>query len=154
MRWLHPINPAKRRRDADRAALIAAERHRHLAESDDGGAAGRRASGRVADPVRVVYRAAGAGMTAAREAEIFAHRLADDRPAGVENAGYHGRVEIGHIALHRRRAVHHRHPGEADVVLEGDFFALELARSGALDLGLDVPGSVAIVLGRRPDSRG
>src|ERR1700730_3918538 len=85
MRWLHPIHPAQRRRDADRAALIAAERHRHLAESDDGGTAGRRASRRIADPVRVVHRAACARMAAAREAEIFAHRLAGDRPAGVEN---------------------------------------------------------------------
>ena len=56
-------------------------------------------------------------MAAAGEAEILADRLADDRAAGVENARRDGRVDIRHIAFHRRGAVHHRHAGETDIVL-------------------------------------
>ena len=147
---LQPVDAAERGRDADRAALVAAQRHRHFAQGDDGGTAGRRAARRITDAVRVVHRAAGAGVAAAGEAEIFAHRLADDRAAGIENARRDGRVDIRHIAFHRRGAVHHRHPGEADIVLERDPLALELAGSSALDLGLDVPGAVPVLLGHRP----
>ena len=98
--------------------------------------------------MRIVYRPAGAGMTAAREAEIFAYRLAGDRPAGVENARRDGRVDIRDVALHGRSAIHHCHTGEADIVFQRDLLALEFAGGRTRDLGLDVPRAVPVLLGR------
>ena len=109
-------------------------------------AARRRAAGRIAHLVRIVDRTGGAGVAAAGEAEIFAMDLADDGAAGVEHAGDDGRIDIGDIAFERRGAVHHRHAGEADIVLERDRLAGELAARRALDLGLDVPGVVFVLL--------
>jgi hypothetical protein len=91
--------------------LVAAQCHWHLTRRYHGGAAGGRAARRIAHAVRVVHRAGGAGVAAARKAEIFAHRLADDRAAGVEDARRDGGVDIRYIAFHRRGPVHHRHAG-------------------------------------------
>jgi hypothetical protein len=52
-------------------------------------------------------------------------------------------------AFHRRGAVHHRHAGKTDIVLESQGLAPELASDGARDLGLDVPRVVPVFLGRR-----
>src|SRR5262245_11203206 len=71
-------------------------------------------------------------MAAAGHAEIFAHRLAGDLAAGVEDALHHGGVDLGHVAFHELRTDHHRHPGEADIVLERDAAASELAPRLAL----------------------
>ena len=80
-------------------------------------------------------------------------RLADDLGAGIQHARDDGGVEIGHVAFQRRRAVHHRHAGQHDVVLERDRLALELAAGGALDRRLAVPGVVRVFLRRRPVAR-
>ena len=77
-------------------------------------------------------------------------RLALDGRAGIEQAGDDGRVDVGHIAFERRGAVHHRHAGDADIVLHRDRLALELARRRALDVGLHVPGVERVLLGARP----
>src|SRR5215472_18384851 len=124
-----------------------------LARSDDGGASRGGAASRIAGAMRVVYRTGGTGVAAAREAEIFAHRLAGDRAAGVENARRDGGVDIRDIAFHWRGAVHHRHAGEADIVFERDPLAFEPAGKGALDLGLDVPGAVTVFLRRGAAAR-
>ena len=91
-----------------------------------------------------------AGVTAARKTKAFAMRLALDRRAGVEQARDDGGVDVGHIAFERRGAVHHRHAGDADIVLDGDRLALELAFRRALNVGLYVPGVERIFLGARP----
>src|SRR5262245_65697975 len=106
------------RRDADRAGLIAADRHVHLAGGDQRGAARRRSAGGVAALARIVHRAGRAGMAAAGHAEIFAHRLARDLAAGVEAARHHGGVDVPHVAFHELRADAHRPPRAAEVVLE------------------------------------
>jgi hypothetical protein len=85
-------------------------------------------------------------MTAAGKTEILAYRLADDRPAGIENTRHHRRIDIRHIAFHRRGAVHHRHAGEANFVFERDLLALQRAGVRAFDLGHDVPVTVRVVL--------
>src|SRR5262249_27874207 len=54
-------------------------------------------------------------------------------------------VDVGDVALQRRSAVHHRHAGQADVVLERDALALELAARRALHLALVVPGVVLVL---------
>ena len=84
---LHAVDPAERRGHADRAALVAADRHVGLAQGDQHRAARRRAAGRVAPLVRVVHRAGGVGVAAAGQAEVLAVRLAEDGAAGVEDAG-------------------------------------------------------------------
>ena len=88
-------------------------------------------------------------MAAAGEAEIFAMRLADDGAAGVEDARDDGGIHIGSIALECRGAVHHGHAGEADIVLQRDRLAGELAACRALDRGLDVPRIVLVLLAIR-----
>ena len=148
VRRLHAVDAAERSRHADRAALVAADRHLDLARADERGAAARRAAGRVAELVRVVHRPGRRGVAAAGQAEVLAVRLADDRAAGVEDARDDRRVDVGHVAFERRRAVHHRHAGEADVVLQDDALAGERTVRRALDLGLHVPGAER-VLGRR-----
>ena len=90
-------------------------------------AARRRAAGRIAHLVWIMHRAGRAGMAAAGETKILAMRFADDGAAGVEDAGDDGGVGVGDIAFERRGAVHHRHAGEADIVLERDRLAGELA---------------------------
>src|SRR5579871_3473723 len=90
--------------------------------------------------VRVVHRAKRAGVTAARQTEAFAMRLALDRRPRVEEARDDRSVDVRYVAFQGRRAVHHRHPGDADVVLDRDRLALELAFRRALDVGLYVPG--------------
>jgi hypothetical protein len=80
------------------------------------------------------------------KAEIFADRLADNRAAGVENARNDCRIDIRHVAFHCRGAIHHRHAGNAGIVLERDRLAFELAGGGTCDFRLDVPGTVPIFL--------
>src|SRR4029077_7312784 len=112
-------------------------------------AARGRATGGITHSMRVVHGAAGARVAAARETERFRDGCAADRSAGIENAGHDGRVDIGDIAFHRRGAVHHRHAGKTYIVFKRDFLAPELARGGALDLGLDVPGTMPVLLRQR-----
>ena len=108
---LHAVDAAVGRRHPDRAALVAADREVDLAGRDQRCAARRRTARRVACAVRVVHRPGGAGVRSAREAEVLADRLADDRGAGVEQARDDGGVDVGHVTLERRGAVHHRHAG-------------------------------------------
>ena len=101
--------------------------------------------------MRIVHRAGSAGVAAARKTEIFAHRLAGDRAASVENARDDGRVDIRHIAFHRRGAVHHRHPGDADIVLDGK--SLARADEGRHHREVAVsPGHVASDIGEPEDA--
>lgn len=44
--------------------------------------------------------------------------LAHDGPARLQNALGDRRVDFGRVALEQRAAVHHRHTGEANVVLK------------------------------------
>ena len=138
------------RRDPDRAGLVAADRHVDVAGGDERRAARRRSAGGVAAFARIVHRTGRAGMAAAGHAVIFAHRLAGDLAAGIENALDHGRIDLRHIAFQQLGADHHRHAGKADIVLECDAPAGELAAGLALDRSLYVPGAVRVILHRRP----
>src|SRR5215831_14616280 len=80
---------------------------------------------------------------------IFAHRLASDLAAGIENALDHCRIDFRHVALQKLGADHHWHAGKADIVLKRDAAAGELAARLALDRGLHVPGAMRIFLRRR-----
>ena len=138
------------RRDADRAGLIAAHRHVHLAGGDEGRAARRGSAGAIAALARIVHRTGRTGVAAAGHAVIFAHRLAGDLAAGIENALDHRGVDLRHIAVQELRADHHRHAGEADIVLERDAPAGELAARFSLDRSLHVPGAIRVLRRRRP----
>ena len=59
VRRLHPVEAAERRRDADRSALVATDRHVDDAAGDERGGARRRAARRVAVPPGVVGLARG-----------------------------------------------------------------------------------------------
>ena len=102
---------------------------------------------------RVVHRTQRRGVAAAGQAKIFAMRLADDRAAGIENAGDDRRIDIRHVAFERRGAVHHRHAGEADIVLQDDALAGQRSVRGAAHFGLHRPGIERILVGARADSR-
>ena len=150
---LHAVDAAERGRHPDRAALVAADRHVDLSGRHQSGTAGRRSAGAVAHPVRVVAGAGRVGMAAAREAVVLAMRLAEDRRPGVEEARHDGGVDLRHVALEDRGAVHHRHAGQHDVVLEGDRLALQPAVGRSLDPALVVPGVVFVFLALRPVAR-
>ncbi len=74
--------------------------------------------------------------------------FASNLGAGVQHARDDGGIEVGDVTLQRRRAVHHRHAGEHDIVLERDGLALELAARGALHGRFAVPGVARIFLRR------
>jgi len=134
-------------------ALVAADRHIDFAQRDHDAAARRRSAGRISHLVRVVDRSHRPGMAAAGHAEGFAVHLAGDLGAGIEHARDDGRVEIGNVAFQRRRAVHHRHARQHDIVLERDGLALEFAARRTLDGRFAVPGVARIVFRRRPVAR-
>ena len=150
VRGLHAVAAGIGRRHADRAALVAADRHLDLAGADERRAARRGAAGRVAVFVRIVHGAQRGGVAAAGQAEIFAMRLADDGAAGVEDAGNDGRIDVGHVAFECRGAVHHRHAGEADIILEDDALARQRSVRGAAHFGLHRPGIERVFVGAWP----
>src|SRR5439155_27346173 len=78
---LHAIDAAPRSGHADRAALVAADRHIHLAGGDDDAAAGGRAAGRITHFAGLVHRTGRMAVAAAGETEILAMGLADDGAA-------------------------------------------------------------------------
>ena len=51
--------------------------------------------------MRIVHRTGRAGVAAARHAVIFAHRLAGDLAAGIEDALDDGGVDIGYVAFEK-----------------------------------------------------
>ena len=139
VRGFHAVDAAIGSRHANRATLVTADREIDLAGRDQRRAARGRTARRITVAMRVVHRPGKAGVRAAREAEHLAHGLADHRGAGIEQACDDGRVERGNEAFHGRRTVHHRHAGDADVVLDNHGLAGELAAGRAGDRGLDVP---------------
>ena len=143
---LQADDAATRRRNPDRAALVAADCEVRGADRDGDGASGGRASRRMGRPVRIEHGAPGAGEARARRTEMLAPRLADDRCAGVEDAGDDGGVDFGHVALQDGGSIHHLHAGHADVVLDGDALAGELSRRRARNLGDDAPGVEGILV--------
>ena len=141
-----------RRRDADRARLVAAERHVDLAGGDQRRAPGGGAARGVARVARAFGDVRGGCVAAAGDAEILAHRLAEDRRPRIEQPGDHACVHIRHVAFEHRGAVHHRDAGDAGAVLDGDRPALERAVRRALDPRLDVPAAMRVLrpVGARP----
>src|SRR5438067_12871701 len=92
--------------------------------------------------MRIAYHPARASMACAREAQVFAGRLACDGAAGFENSRHHGRIEFWNVTFEQSRTVHHRNTGDAYVVLDRDLFAgQEPFRAGA-DLSLPVPSAI------------
>ncbi len=148
---LVPAAPAPRRGQADRAALVAAERHVGLAGDDDHGAPVRRRPAEVRRVVRVRRLRVGvAGEAAAVEAERGHGGLADDLGAGVEQPRHDRRVLARDVALHDRRAVEHRDAGDADVVLDAHALAGERPLRRARDRALPAPAVGGVVRAGRP----
>ena len=158
--WHQPIrrfvavDAAPARGHADRAALISADRHVHRAGGDQCATAARRAARGPAGIVGIAHRAGRTGVAAAGKAQILAYRLAENAPAGVQNARNDRRVDFGRIALQNGAAVHHRHAGDAHVVLDGEGLAGQRAGLRALDVRAPVPGAERIVFGFGPGARG
>ena len=97
-------------------------------------AAGGRAAGRVAVLVRVVHRADARWCGCRRRSRNTRTCALPTIVAPASSMRVHdGGVDIRDIAFERRGAVHHRHAGEADIVLHRDRLALQLAARRALD---------------------
>ena len=146
MRALHAINSAIGRRDANRAALIAADGQIHFARSHQRCAAGGRAAGGITFLVGIVHGAGGTGVGAAGEAKIFAHRLADDGRAGVEQARDDRRIDVGNVTFECRCAIHHRHARDTNVVFDCHGFTGELALRRAFDGRLVIPRAIFVLV--------
>src|SRR6185312_2502234 len=142
---LHAVGSTERRRHADRATLVAADRHVDFTECDDHAAARRRATSGVAHLVWVMNRTGRIGVAAAGKTEVLAVHLALDFRTGIEHARDDRGVEIRYVTFHGRRAIHHRHAGQHDVVLQRDGLALQLAAVGALHHGFAVPRIARVI---------
>ena len=119
VRRLMTAAAAPRRRQADRAALIPAERHVGLAGHDHRGAPIGRRAAQIAGVMGIRGLRVGiARQPAAVKAERGYRRLADDLGAGVQQSSDDRGVLARHVALHDRRTVEHRNPSDADVVLD------------------------------------
>ena len=133
---------AERRRDADGAALVAAEGDVHLAGGHGRAGARGRAAGHVLVVVGVegsaVVPDAAAGAEAATQAVHDV--LADDGAPRLQHPGDHGGVEVGDEAFEGEGAEAHGHPGHRDVVLVTDGLAGQQAVGRPLDAALPHPG--------------
>ncbi len=89
------------------------------------------------------------GMAAAGETEILAMGLAYDGATGIEDARDDGSIGVGYVTFKRRGTVHHGNAGQADIVLQRNQLAGELAARCALDRRLDVPGVVLVLVALR-----
>ena len=145
-----PEDAGPRGGEADRAALVAADRHVGLARGQHHGAAAGGAAGIVRGVVRVAHRSVVAGMPGAGERERLAIGGADDRPARIENAGDDGRIEVGHEAVEQARSDCHRDAGDARDVLHGHALPPEHAAGRARDVAAPVPAIERVVLAPGP----
>jgi hypothetical protein len=143
---------AKRRRDADGAALVAAKGDVDLASGHGCGGARGRAAGHVLVVVGVegpaVVPDAPAGAEAATQAVHDV--LADDGAPRLQHPGDHGGVEVGDEAFQGEGADAHGHAGHRDMVLETDGLAGQQAVGRPLDPALPHPGVERVVCGPRP----
>ena len=148
-------DPAPGGGDADRAALIAAEGDVHFSAGDGRGGAGGRPARHMIPVVGVQGAPVVADTAQARPApgELLHLELADDRPAGVENARHDGGIEVRNVAVHEMRAERQGHPGDADVVLESDGLAPQWAMVRARDAALPDEDIQGILVLRRPVAR-
>ncbi len=76
MRRLHAVNPAISRRNSDRAALVATDRHIDLTRRDERGRAGRRPTGRISAATRIVNRTGSDVWLPPRQTEMLTGCLA------------------------------------------------------------------------------
>ena len=150
IRRLVADDAAPARGNADRAALVAADRHVDIAGRDGGAVAVGRRAGRMGRLVRVAHGPIGRGVAAARERAVLAVGLAEDGPARIEHARHHGGVDVGDIALHPLGAVDHGEARHADRILDADPPAGKHAVRRALDLSLHEPRVVGVFLRSRP----
>ena len=88
-----------------------------------------------------------------KKTKILAMRLADDGAAGIENAGHDRGVDIRHIAFERGGAVHHRHAGKTNIILEHNALARQRTVRGAAHFRLHRPGVERILVDLPGDSR-
>src|SRR6266581_3975221 len=79
------------------------------------------------------------GVAAAGEAEMLADGLPNNFAAGIQNAGDNGGIELRYVPLQHRRAIHHRHARDTDIVLDSDALAGQDAGRGAFDGALLIP---------------
>ncbi len=122
---LQPDDTAERRRDADRAAGVAAERERYLASSEHDGRAAARASRDPIERPRVVRRAERFVDGGDPPCELVRLRLADeDRPGSACPADRLG-VARRDVRAEHRRAVRRSHPLGVEQVLDRERDPLE-----------------------------
>jgi len=148
-RRLQAHDAAVRGREADRAALVAADARPALARGDEARGARAGAAAAVAVGVGVVHGARDGGVADGAEAVVLAGGLARDGAAGVEDARDEDGVDAGRPG-EGAGAVGAGDAGEGDVVLEGDGLARELVRRRARadDGGFGGPAA-GVALGRR-----
>jgi hypothetical protein len=96
---------------------------------------------------RVADRTVAAGVPRAGKREIFGVRLADDGPAGIQDSGYDGGIDISRISVKHPRAIGERHARDARHVLQADLLASENTLGRTLDIATPQPGIEGIVLG-------
>ena len=150
---LEADDAAPRRRDAHRAAHVAALGERHAARRDRGAAAARRAAGRAVEVVRVAGDAPQRAVGLQRVGELRRRRLADDDGAGPAQGGDDVGVAVGHPVLEGVRAERRAVAGDRRGVLDRDGHAVQHAERVAAG---DAPARPASAASHRlvdPDRR-
>ncbi len=132
---LQPNDAAEGRRNADRAALIAAHRQIGLSRGHRHGAARGRSPGRAGRVPGVQHRSVHPGEACPRGAKTFAIGLADDARPCSQQVGYHRRILGRDEAVQQAGAVAHRHTGQRDGILQRDAQPGQRPRGRPLDPG-------------------
>jgi hypothetical protein len=146
---LEADDAAVRRGDADRTALVAADREVSVAGRDHDATAARRSATRPRRIVRVAHGTGRSRVAPCGYAQVLADCLADDLAAGGEDPPHDGRVDVRDVITQRRRAVHHRDAGERDVVLQRDGASREGTDVRLTDRAAPAPRAERVVRGRR-----
>lgn len=146
---LHAVDATVGCRNPHRTALVAPQGQVYLTTGYCRRAARRRPAGRVGRVAGVPHPVRLAGLTAAGEAHVLAHGLAEHGGSCVQQTRDHGGVDIRRVTFEHARAHGHRHTGQADVVFERHRPAGQRPSGRPLYLGAHIPGTVRVVRASR-----
>src|SRR5438876_11912069 len=89
------------------------------------------------------------GVAATGEAEVLTDGLPNNFAAGIQNAGDNGGIELRYVPLQYRRAIHHRHARDTNIVLDSDALARQDAGLIAFDRGVLIHGVQRVIISVR-----
>ncbi len=147
---LEPDDAAPRCGNANRAALVAANRQVDIIVVKRRRRTARGATREMIAIVRIARWAESAGIAGAGECEVIEIQLRDDFGARVENSRDEGGVVLRYVAFHHEGAAGHRDSGHRDTVLDPHALARKFPRFRSPDRTSADNRVQRVVLGLRP----